>query len=187
MRKNNHTESFKIHNKFGPSFLVEELLKLNAWACLSIPTIKKLAAAVLRDPPNHPDVVKLANIAPNQEDLLKKFGVTTTLPKPVDIHIPLLAKKKQVVWQDFPIIMPHLMFDALWRFHKPLFLQLQELGPETFWRNVQQSQISLSLLQKFVCVAIFLIHFFQRCMQMIQDCLGILSCCNQTTNPKANR
>ena len=93
MRKNNHIESFKIHNKFGPSFLVEELLKLNAWACLSIPTIKKLAKAALRDPPNHPDVVKLANINPRQEDLQKKFGFTPTLPKPVQIHLPLVAKR----------------------------------------------------------------------------------------------
>ena len=112
-------------------------MKLHAWSFLSLLTIKRLAAAVLRDPPNHPDVVKLANIDPRQKDLQKKFGFTATLPKLVQIHPPLVAKKDHVIWMDFPVIMPHQMFDALWRFHKPLFLQLQELGPEQFWRNVQ--------------------------------------------------
>ena len=109
------------------SRLAQVLLQFAAWGLLSAPKIQQIAEAAVHDGLKNEAVEKLARVGDYgkysgnaRRDLQRSFGAPNTLPPPLEIKLPLLIKG-EVQWVDYPILLPHQLFHALWENISQLF------------------------------------------------------------------
>ena len=61
------------------------------------------------------------------------------------IRIPL-ALRDIVEWVEYPILLPHVLFDSLVLDHRTYFERLIGKGPKIFWQNVRTTLTAAQLI-----------------------------------------
>ena len=95
---------------------------------------------------NHPSMRKLATLGSHgrhssnvRRDALSKFPPAIGNPETYDISVPIVKTKGEQSYPSMasmPIIMPNLLFEAIFRWFRPVFDSFLGGGLEPFWNQV---------------------------------------------------
>ena len=132
------------------SVLAERLMMLCGWGLVSANTVRWLAEGARMDGLVHDDINKLASLgckgayAGNcRRDLLRLFAGDMEMPKPYDLAIPTLDKRKRVEWRTSSILPVTALIDMIWSSHNSFFVDIFGASPRDFWSQVSPSDPKL--------------------------------------------
>ena len=136
------------HRFLEKSPLCECLIELWALVLASAPAVQKIAEAAekelhLAGAQPHRDLSSLASIGHRGEypgntrrDLLTRHPISTYLPSPLKIRVPVAESTGDVRHASIPIILPHELFHNLWKNYNSHFIDSLASGLQEFWDSV---------------------------------------------------
>ena len=81
-----------------------------------------------------------------RRDLLRRFCCNMDVPKPYELSVPIMTRRKEILWSHTSILAPTALVDMIWSKHNDVFKRMFGNSPREFWASVSPDDPKLKLL-----------------------------------------